>query len=92
MGPFSLCFRHGFRAGYNQHIRSVDEFLVNFGGPYRKIVDQPLHYDDGAAPPNKIKATLGQCYQLGFGLGSVKRAKEILSARAARRPRLKTSK
>ena len=83
LGTNSQCFRKGFGGGYYQKIEpaKLEEFLADFTAPYQKIVHQPLFYGDGAVPPGMIKATLSQCMQRGFGVGSMQLAKRILKKR-----------
>ena len=83
LGTPSQCFRKGFGGGYYQKIDPVklEAFLADFSAPYRKIVHQPLFYGDGAVPAGMIRATLSQCMQRGFGVGSMQLAKRILKER-----------
>ncbi len=83
IGSPSQCFRRGFGAGFHREIapEDLEEFLADFAGPYKKLIDQPLFYGDGPVPPGKIRATLSQCMQRGYGVGSMQRAKKILKER-----------
>ena len=83
IGRPSACFRRGFGAGYHQQIAPghLEEFLADFTGPYKRLVEQPLYYGDGPVPAGMIRATLSQCKQRGFGVGAVQRAKKILKER-----------
>ena len=83
IGSPSQCFRRGFGAGFHREIapEDLEEFLADFVGPYKKLIDQPLFYGDGPVPPGKIRATLSQCMQRGYGVGSMQRAKKILKER-----------
>ena len=45
------------------------------------MVSQPLFYGEGPVPPGKFRATLSQCMQRGFGVGSMQLAKRILKER-----------
>ena len=85
LGLPSLCFKKVFGGGYYQQIdpAKLEEFLADFTAPYKKIVDQPLFYGDGPVPPGKIRATLSQSMQRGFGVGSMQLAKKILKQRKA---------
>ena len=83
IGSPSQCFKKGFGGGYYQKIEpaKLEDFLADFNAPYKKLIDQPLFYGDGAVPPGKIRATLSQCMQRGFGVGSMQLAKRILKER-----------
>ena len=83
LGTPSQCFRKGFGGGYYQQIEpaKLEEFLADFSAAYRKIVSQPLFFGDGPVPPGKFRATLSQCMQRGFGVGSMQLAKRILKER-----------
>ena len=83
LGTPSQCFRKGFGGGFYQKIdpAHLEEFLADFSAPYKKIVHQNLFYGDGAVPPGMIRATLSQCMQRGFGVGSMQLAKRILKER-----------
>ena len=83
VGTPSQCFRKGFGGGFYQKIdpAHLEEFLADFSAPYKKIVHQNLFYGDGAVPPGMIRATLSQCMQRGFGVGSMQLAKRILKER-----------
>ena len=83
IGRPSQCFRRGFGGGYHQEIapEHLEEFLADFSGGYKKLVEQPLYYGDGPVPEGMIRATLSQCMQRGFGVGSLQRAKKILKER-----------
>ena len=85
LGSPSQCFKKGFGGGCYQQIdpAKLEEFLADFTAPYKKIVDQPLFYGDGPVPPGKIRATLSQSMQRGFGVGSMQLAKKILKQRKA---------
>ena len=87
VGKPSQCFRRGFGAGFHREVKSdeMDEFIADFAGPYEKLVNQPLFYGDGPVPAGKIRATLSQCMQRGYGVGSMQRAKEILKERGTRK-------
>ena len=80
-------FRQGVGAGLHQHIdpEHLDGFVATFTAPYKKLVEQPLYYGDGPVPEGKIRATLSQSKQRGFGVGSVLLAKKIL-ARSTQKP------
>ena len=83
LGSPSQCFKKGFGGGYYQKIEpaKLSQFLADFTAPYKKIVDQPLFYGNGPTPPRKIRATLSQSMQRGFGVGSMQLAKKILKER-----------
>ena len=83
LGTPSQCFRKGFGGGFYQKIdpAHLEEFLADFSAPYKKIVHQNLFYGDGAVPPGMVRATLSQCMQRGFGVGSMQLAKRILKER-----------
>lgn len=87
LGKPSACFRQGVGAGLHQHIdpEHLDGFVATFTAPYKKLVEQPLYYGDGPVPEGKIRATLSQSKQRGFGVGSVLLAKKIL-ARSTQKP------
>ena len=82
-----LIIRQGVGAGLHQHIgpEHRDGFVATFTAPYKKLVEQPLYYGDGPVPEGKIRATLSQSKQRGFGVGSVLLAKKIL-ARSTQKP------
>ena len=83
LGTPSQCFKKGFGGGYYQKIEpaKLEEFLADFSAPFKKIVNQPLFYGNGPTPPGKIRATLSQSMQRGFGVGSMQLAKKILKER-----------
>ena len=83
VGSPSRCFRKGFGAGYHQEIppERLEEFLADFSGPYRRLIEQPIFYGDGPVPEGMFRATLSQCRARGFGVGSLQRAKRILKER-----------
>ena len=82
-GTRSQCFRRGVGAGLHAAIPpgGEDEFIAKWTAPYRKLVDQPLHYGDGHAPAGKFPATLSQCLARGFAVGSIQKAKKLLARR-----------
>ena len=83
VGSPSRCFRKGFGAGYHQEIlpERLEEFLQDFSGPYKRLIEQPIYYGDGPVPQGMFRATLSQCRARGFGVGSLQRAKRILKER-----------
>lgn len=65
------CFKKGFGNGY--HNAKPDP---SFAGPYKPLMPNKLYC--GARPPRgKVRATLGQCSQLGWGAGMRKRVSEM---------------
>jgi hypothetical protein len=72
------CFRKGVGGGLHAKIPpgGLEEFIKKWTAPYRKIVEQPLHYGDGPTPADKIPATLSQCLARGFAVGSIQKAKK----------------
>ncbi len=83
LGTRSTCFRKGVGGGLYAKIPSdgLEEFMDKWTSPYRKLIDQPLHYGDGPTPPGKIPATLSQCLARSFAVGSKQKAEKILKAR-----------
>jgi hypothetical protein len=73
------CQKKGFGIGFNQHITNTEDFLREWGGPYRPHIVQKLYCGDDLKVPSGYDArgTLPQCLSRGFGLGSVKRAKKL---------------
>ncbi len=68
-GTPRACFKKGFGAGYNSPVDTA------FKGPYSPLMVNKLHC--GSRPPRgKVRATLGQCAQMGWGAGAAKRANE----------------
>ncbi len=82
LGTRSECFRKGVGGGLHATVPpgGRQEFIKKWTAPYRKLVDQPLHYGDGPAPQGKFPATLSQCLARGFAVGSVQKAKQMLGA------------
>ena len=78
VGKRSECFRKGVGGGLHAKIPpgGLEEFINKWTAPYRKIVEQPLHYGDGPTPADKIPATLSQCLARGFAVGSIQKAKK----------------
>ena len=87
-GSPSLCQKKGFGIGFKQHITNTDDFLREWGGPYRPHIVQKLYCGDEPRLPSgyDARATLPQCLARGFGLGSVKRAKQLRSKTSSRAP------
>ena len=83
LGSNMMCLRRGIGMGLHQHISNEDEFLKHWSGGYRPHVKQQLYCGDGALPPGHIKATAPQCMARGFGLGSLKRAKQLKRGKAS---------
>ena len=83
IGSPSACFRKGFGGGYYQEIppERLGEFLQDFSGSYKKLIEQPIFYGDGPVPAGMFRATLAQCRARGFGVGSLQKAKRILKER-----------
>lgn len=83
VGTPSLCFKKGFGGGYYQKIdpTHLEEWLADYSGPYKRLIEQPLYYGDGEVPHGMIRATLSQCRARGFGVGSMQKAKRILKER-----------
>mgnify|MGYP003333474715 CR=1 FL=1 len=78
VGKRSECFRKGVGGGLHAEIPKggLEEFIKKWTSPYRKLVEQPLHYGDGPTPAGKIQATLSQCLARGFAVGSIQKAKK----------------
>ena len=78
VGKRSECFRKGVGGGLHAKMPpgGLEEFIKKWTAPYRKIVEQPLHYGDGPTPADKIPATLSQCLARGFAVGSIQKAKK----------------
>ena len=78
VGKRSECFRKGVGGGLHAKIPpgGLEEFIQKWTAPYRKIVEQNLHYGDGPTPAGKIPATLSQCLARGFAVGSIQKAKK----------------
>ena len=78
VGKRSECFRKGVGGGLHAKIPpgGLEEFIQKWTAPYRKMVEQPLHYGDGPPPAGKIPATLSQCLARGFAVGSIQKAKK----------------
>ena len=78
VGKRSECFRKGVGGGLHAEVPDggLEEFIKKWTSPYRKLVDQPLHYGDGPTPAGKIPATLPQCLARGFAVGSIQKAKK----------------
>ena len=77
------CKTRGFVKSHTikQYVLSVlnvnlEEFIQKWTAPYRKIVEQNLHYGDGPTPAGKTPATLSQCLARGFAVGSIQKAKK----------------
>ena len=78
VGKRSECFRKGVGGGLHAEIPDggLQEFIKKWTSPYRKLVEQPLHYGDGPTPAGKFPATLSQCLARGFAVGSIQKAKK----------------
>ena len=83
IGSRSECFRRGVGGGLHQKVEreNMHQFLTTWTSPYRKHIEQPMHYGDGPVPEGKIRATLGQCLSRGFADGSIQKAKKIMKHR-----------
>lgn len=69
VGTPRACFKKGFGGGYYGPVDKA------FKGPYAPLMENKLHC--GARPPRgKVRATLSQCVQQGWGVGAAKRANE----------------
>ena len=77
IGKRSECFRKGV-GGLHAAIAEggTEEFIKKWTAPYRKLIEQPLHYGDGPTPAGKFPATLSQCLARGFAVGSIQKAKK----------------
>lgn len=63
------CFQKGFGGGYNSPVDNT------FKGPYAPLMENKLYC--GSRPPRgKVRATLSQCAQMGWGVGAKKKALE----------------
>ena len=82
VGKRSECFRKGYGGGFYATIPpgGHEEFIQKWSAPYRRLVEQPLHYGDGPTPAGKIPATLSQCLSRGFAVGSIQKAKKMRNA------------
>lgn len=80
LGTRSACFRKGVGGALHQAVplEEQDAFIKKWTSPYKKLVDQPLHYGDGPAPNGKIAATLSQSLARGWAVGSIQKAKRLL--------------
>ena len=80
IGRPSECFRRGVGSGIHQKLEpdKAHDFLKTWIAPYKKRIEQPMHYGDGPVPEGKIRATLGQCLSRGFAVGSIQKAKKTL--------------
>ena len=78
IGKRSECFRKGVGGGLHAAIPEggTEEFIKKWTAPYRKLIEQPLHYGDGPTPAGKFPATLSQCLARGFAVGSIQKAKK----------------
>lgn len=78
VGKRSECFRKGVGGGLHAKIppAGLEDFITKWTAPYRKLVEQPLHYGDGPTPAGKFPATLSQCLARGFAVGSIQKAKK----------------
>lgn len=78
VGKRSECFRKGVGGGLHAAIPEggTEEFIKKWTSPYRKLIEQPLHYGDGPTPAGKFPATLSQCLARGFAVGSIQKAKK----------------
>ncbi len=85
LGLRSECFRRGVGAGYYAQLNpeEVADFLDKWSSPYKKLIDQDLHYGDKDPPNGRIVATLPQCVARGFAVGSKKKSNELLKRRRA---------
>ena len=83
IGLPSACFRRGVGGGIHQKIApdKLHDFLKTWTAPYKKHIEQPMHYGDGPVPEGKIRATLSQCLSRGYAVGSIQKAKNILKHR-----------
>ena len=83
IGSPSECFRRGVGGGLHRTVEhdKMQQFLTTWTSPYKKHIEQPMHYGDGPVPEGKIRATLGQCLSRGFAVGSIQKAKKILKRR-----------
>ena len=78
LGKPSECFRKGVGAGYYANIENEKQCLEQWTAPYKKHIDQRLHYKDSSPPPGVVQATLPQCVSRGFAVGPIKKAEELM--------------
>ena len=78
-GTATECLQKGYAKRYNQSIENTESFLRKWTRGYKPHIKQTLYCGSELTLPRgyDLQATLPQCLQKGYALGSIARARKV---------------